>query len=136
MKQIWYTGDIITPDDSNTNAYGEPCEEGHGYILNSGWVDFNWSQWVVEDKREDVSADVWDGETWGPMAPALIEWVVACISERIGWVEVNGGGSYYSSNSSVNYKTGQEATYAAHLHGFTDDEIAAVDNALTRERAY
>ena len=50
----YMTGDILTPDDTDTNCYGEPTETGHGQTLESGWLDPSWSRWTVWERQEDV----------------------------------------------------------------------------------
>lgn len=56
--QVFFTGDLITPDDSDTDVYGEPTEAGHGAHLDSGWVSLDWdSGKTVYENREDVGPD-------------------------------------------------------------------------------
>jgi hypothetical protein len=57
MRRVYYTGDLITPDDTDTDVYGEATEEGHGATLESGWISPDWSSYVVHENRGDVAPD-------------------------------------------------------------------------------
>lgn len=52
--RIKFTADVITPDGSDTNVYGEPCEPGQGDTLTQGWYDPEWSRTEVFEHPEYV----------------------------------------------------------------------------------
>lgn len=122
VRQVFYTGDMIVPDGSDTNAYGEPCEEGAGYELHQGWVDPEWSRFALWEDRDDVRPDVYgDDEDKSPA-----QWLADTITERCGWVEASDSGVprwFTAGDPLVNHTTGEEVTVAAHPEGFTDEEI-------------
>ena len=132
--EIFYTGDIVRPDGSDTGVYGDPCEPGHGATLESGWIDPEWSRWEVCAAREDVRADVWHPEA-GPM----IDWAVERILERLGGVSDVNGTSVYAADSDQNISTGAALRMAAHIHGAPPAVATAIEYRLAhacRRRAY
>ncbi len=125
LKQIFYTADVIVPDGSDTDVYGEPCEPGHGAVLNMGWISPEWSRFEVHEKPEDVAPDVFepDDETDDPA-----EWLASQLNLRLGMVEdTTSSPTFYAIDASEQHTTGTSARLAAHAKGFTDEEL---------ERAY
>ena len=53
-RRVWWTGDLITFDGSDTGMYGDPCEPGYGCVLTMGWVDMC-DQWTVWPERDQVT---------------------------------------------------------------------------------
>jgi len=112
---IYYTGDLTTPDDSDENCYGEPCEAGYGYSLESGWIDPDWSLWTVWENREDVRPDVigpYEIEEAGGLTQAIEE----TITSRLGVLDSWDGSTAYAADDIQNYRTGERIMLAAHLH--------------------
>lgn len=138
IRRVWLTADIIRPDGSDSDCYGEPCEEGHGYTLESGWYDPSWSWDSVCESRDDVRADVYDADADpssddDPYTP--VTWLADTLTERLGWVEsVGSGGTLYSGQDDSHPYTGVSVRVAASVDGFTDAEIrAALDIMAARE---
>lgn len=127
VRQVFYTGDLRSPDGSDTGVYGDPCEEGHGETMESGWVDPNWSLFAIWEDREDVRPDVMDDDE--ERSPA--QWLADTITDRLGVVEsFDGRGTFYAADGIDNYQTGENMTLAAHAEGFTDDELAEAHNLM------
>jgi hypothetical protein len=65
---LYWSATTITPDGSDTNAYGEACEPGRGYTEQSGWWDPDGDFWRVHerDRRDDVRPDVYPHPGYGP----------------------------------------------------------------------
>lgn len=125
MRRVFYTGDLITPDDTDTDVYGAPTLEGYGATLASGWVDPDWTRWAVYENRDDVRPDVMDDDD--EREPA--KWLADTIADRLGWCEDNGG--WFSAvDSVVNYSTGDEILLSAHPDGFTEEEIARASELM------
>lgn len=135
MLQIFYTGDLITPNGSDVSVHGDPCEDGCGADMVSGWVDPDWSLGEVRESHEDVRPDVWSPED-GPM----IEWIVDRLRERLNGVEVEGAGdrgTFYAQEPTGPYDsayTGVELMMAAHVEGASPEILRAVCLALSSAR--
>lgn len=125
VRQVFYTGDLRTPDGSDTGVYGDPCEEGHGESMESGWVDPDWSLFCIWEDRDDVRPDVRDTDE--DRSPA--RWLADIITDRLGVVESHDSrGTFYAADAQENFSTGEIMHLAAHAEGFTDDELnEAVD---------
>lgn len=136
MLQIFYTGDLITPNGSDFSVYGDPCEEGCGADMVSGWVDPDWSLGEVRENREDVRPDVWTPED-GPM----IDWIVNRLRKRINVLEVGSAGergTFYAQEPTGPYDaayTGVELMMAAHVDGASPEMLSAVCLALSSVKA-
>lgn len=131
MLRIFYTGDVITPDGSDTGIYGDECEPGDGQTLESGWVDPDWSLGEVYADRDDVRPDEWTPDD-GP----AVEWLIERICARLGWIDSPGHsdqGPFYAAGmtgpSDMLY-TGVEMRLVAHVEGATPDMLRAVWAAL------
>lgn len=128
---IFYTGDLITPDGSDSFD-GKACEEGYGATVESGWVDPEWSLGEVRQEREDVRPD-----TWEPADGPMIDWIVERIGTRLGWVdapEYSERGTYYATEATGPYDscyTGIELRLAAHVDGASPEVLHAVSLALS-----
>ncbi len=122
-RQVWLTGTLVTPDDSDTSVYGDPTEPGHGEVMVTGWVDPDWSLWQVEDDRDNVRPDVMDADE--ERSPA--QWLADTITSRCGSAEPDsmpGVPHWFSGVDAVdNYGTGQRITVDAHPEGFTEKEM-------------
>lgn len=140
VKRVFYVADIVRPDGSDSDCYGEPCEPGCGYALESGWYDPSWSRDSVYDARESVRPDVYDADADpssddDPYTPAM--WLADTLTERLGWVESVGSTDvFYSGHDDTHPYTGVSVRVAACPDGFTSEELAdALDIMATRERA-
>lgn len=136
--RIFYTADVIQPDGSDTWVYGDPCDEGMGATLVSGWVSAseagNCDPSVYDDRSDDSDwfADVWTAED-GPM----VDWAVSTILRRIGIVEEsNSAPTFYACEATDHPYSGVSASYAAHIHGASDGVVSAVAYALARSSRY
>lgn len=120
-KLIYFTADVIVPDGSDTNCYGEGTLPGHGYQLETGWYDPDWSRYDVHKDRDSVRADVFDPSD--TLTPA--EFLAEAVAGRLNGVEFSGAPStFYSADSdSSDYEKGRELTVAAHPEGFTEAEV-------------
>jgi hypothetical protein len=122
--QLWYTADKIVPDLSDTDCYGEPCEEGAGYRLESGWVDPCWSRNTVYDSAEHVAPDVYELHD-GP----LIEWLTDQIINRLGWVDLDSGCGttlLAAEFDVVDQYSGVQIRMAVHMENVPDAIVRAV----------
>lgn len=92
--RVRFTADLITE-----------VEDGE-LETESGWVDWNWTRWDVEENREDVR--FFDFETR--------EEAEEFIGDELGAVEHDeGSDNYYAADTVQNYQTGVNARYAAHI---------------------
>lgn len=125
-RVVYYTADLIIPDGSDTGVYGDPCEEGEGAELRSGWYDPDWCRTEVYDERDGCRPDVWDGE----VDPAV--WLAHTLNDRLhGWPNDNGDGTWYSGESDTpDYRSGIDVSVAAHAEGFTDAELSQAEDWL------
>lgn len=127
---IYYTADLTTPDNTDENCYGEPCQPGYGYSLESGWLDPDWSIWEVQENREDVSPDE-IGPDEIEEAGSLKKAIEEAITSRLGTLDSWDGISAYAADDVQNYKTGERVMMAAHVytnrgkHRNTDEEVTA-----------
>lgn len=127
-RTIRFTADIVTPDGSDTDAYGEPCLPGHGYKVESGW-------WAPEFSRFDVSDDPTYATTFvyhdDPDAEGPVEWLVTTLRNLLpGGVEDSDGRNYYAAGVLTDHATGTTVRPCAHIEGFSDEEIEAADAVL------
>lgn len=128
--KIYYTGDLIIPDGSDTGVYGDPCEEGCGEDMQTGWVDPDWTLWTVYEERESVRPDEWQ-----PDDGAMIDWLYGRLSDRLGLIEEDTGhGTYYAREDVDDFPTGKRIHLAAHVEGATEPMLACVGYMLARER--
>ena len=123
-RQVFYTADLIVPDDTDTDVYGEPTEPGYGATLEAGWLDPDWSRWTVYENAEDVRPDTFDNDG----DPVI--WLVERISDRLGRACGQGGHTFYATDSDDNYVTGVNRSLAAHAQGFTDEELILANELL------
>ncbi len=109
---IYFTGDLVTPDGSDTGVYGDGCEVGTGAVLTIGWVDIDWARFTVHDEASAVRPVTVTGDTVAELAAAA----AAAIRDRIGAIERDAGsGRYYAADAARQDVTGVTITYAAHL---------------------
>lgn len=135
-RAIYYTGDLIVSDGSDTNCYGEECEPGHGYTLTSGWCDPDWSRWEVVEDRDHVSPDVYEPDEYDledGMTPAT--WLAKRLTDRLGAVEQwDGGSTIYEVDAYEHPYQGKSIRLAAHPEGFTSDEIEEAVRLVAERR--
>jgi hypothetical protein len=112
-RLIVYTATIITFDGSDTTAYGERCEPGHGYSEAEGFWDPSW-YWRLEASRDRVRPEVCPARCGQPA-----RWLAYRIVARLGGVDSIGGTgeSFYSC---------REAIYPGRLTGPAAEEPGAV----------
>ena len=121
-RQIYYTASLIIPDGSDTDSYGEPCEEGRGSIEQDGWIDPDWTLWTVYPKPEDVTPDVWEAPDGDPVA-----WLDERLRSRLGSVTRGMGETYYSKDSYSRQTDAAMCMIAADVQGFSDDELQRLE---------
>jgi len=133
--EIYYTGDLITPDGSDSSVYGDPCEPGDGATLESGWVSPDWSLGEVHEDRDAVLPD-----RWRPVDGPMVDWIIERLRDRLNGVESTGGrgGTFYALESTGPYDaayTGVSLMMAAHVHGASESMLRAVELALVPKYA-
>jgi hypothetical protein len=127
MYRIYYTASLQEPDDTDTDAYGEPCLLGHGYTERSGWWSPDWTRWEVYDSKDDVSPDTYDASD----ERSPVQWAAEIIMERLGYVQgIDGGETFYGVDSGQNYESGVTIIPDAHLYGFSETECAMVGQII------
>lgn len=92
--EVAFTGDVTDPESASEGMYRE-----------AGWVNPEWSMRVLYENKEDIKVYVFD----------TLEEAEAKIEEVIGETDTDGGGSYYAKDSSSDYRTGDEWSYAGHV---------------------
>ncbi len=116
LATIHYTADVFTPDDTDTNVYGEPCEAGHGQTMESGWYDEAWDAWGVFETREEVRPDTIESDDGrfddGMTLDEIVEQV---IGSKIGAIDSFDGDTAYAADPRENYETGVMVMRAAHV---------------------
>jgi hypothetical protein len=149
-RMLYYTATIITLDGSDTNAYGEACEPGHGYTEQHGWWNPDQDHWSVHPDRGQAQPDIYSPSSGA--APA--HWLASQLSDRLGPIDhFDGERTFYSAREATwpydpagpvtseavpavltkhvvtdwqpraNPATVKTLTAAGHAHGFTDQEI-------------
>jgi hypothetical protein len=132
----YLTGDLVEPDGTDENCYGEPCEPGHGYELHSGWVDLEWSTWQVHEDRDNVRPLVYEPDEYDDVDFNHVRWLAKQLGEQLtGTPHYDGGGTVYSDGAYEHPYDGRSITLTAHPVGFTDDEIASAIDHLTTKGA-
>lgn len=122
MITVQFSGDLITPDGSDTDGYGEPCEPGSGSTYASGWWAPRWTRFEVSD--DPAYADTFtmpeDEED-----PAV--WICDTVGEYMNWsaVEWDGGETIYAADAIEDYRTGRSIRPAAHVTGATPAQLEA-----------
>jgi hypothetical protein len=116
---VRYTADVISPDGSDTDVYGEPTSPGDGYVLSSGWFAPDWSLYTVSDDPAYGQVDRWSTEEGDP-----VTWLRARLTEHLVTVDHAEVGTFYSAATHSNM-AGETTTVAAHAEGFTSEELAA-----------
>ncbi len=109
---IYYTATIITFDGSDTNAYGEACEPGHGYREDSGWWDPKRSYWTVQADRARVTPDIC------PDRADPGQWLAARLAARLGDLDDYDGGH--------TFRGAREAIHPGRLTGPRSQQPGAV----------
>lgn len=117
LATIYYTADILAPDETDTNVYGEPCEPGFGQSMESGWWNPDYDLWSVREKQSDVTPDVIDSKDarLDDELLTLSELVETVIEERIGSIDSFDDDSAYAADSLDNYQTGVRVLRHAHV---------------------
>lgn len=132
LARIRFTATIVTPDGSDTNVYGDPCEPGYGAIMEDGWWNPDWSPWEVWPEPESSKvifvdgSDVddylqWFAETPMDRAEALRAVVLRAITEELGALDSFDGVTAYAADSLTHYGTGADVLPAAHVEWFASD---------------
>lgn len=139
-RKIYYTADVIIPDGTDTNAYGEPCLEGHGYTIDQGWVSPDYSDAVTFDDQEDVRPDVYDPDSGhGWLDPSPARWLAETVAARLGHCEADtslGLPRWFRASDDhdrgidPSLRDNSIVTLAAHPYGFTDREIYVASRML------
>ena len=116
LATIYYTADIFTPDDSDTNGYGEPCEAGHGETIESGWYDEGRVAWGVFLTKDQVWPDVinYDDDRFDD-GYTLDQLVKETIKARLGSIDSFDDTTAYAADPKINYTTGVRVLLAAHV---------------------
>lgn len=114
IATIYYTADIITPDDTDTDTYGDECEPGDGLAIESGWYDADYSAWEVFEDQVDVRPDLIVSDALEDGA-TLDELIIETITSRLGVLDSFDGESAYAADAQENYKTGASVMLAAHV---------------------
>ncbi|MDT5025778.1 MAG: hypothetical protein QOE61_2204 [Micromonosporaceae bacterium] len=160
IRALYFSATIITLDGTDTNAYGEACEPGHGYNEQSGHWSPDQSYWTVHLDRSQVQPDIYLDR--GSRTPG--QWLADRLTTRLGTLETVDGNTFYGAREAIHpgRLTGPQSqepglllgsgtligdalaahrlrsataglrtlTAAGHAHGFTDGEIAAAANLL------
>lgn len=129
MTRIFYTGTLIIPNGTDISVYGEPCEDGYGATMESGWVSPDWSLSEVYENRDDVQPDEWEEEDGD-----VVEWVIERLSARLIGLEPHGqGDTFYAADANGPWDacyTGVSINLAAHVEGLTPDQLDEVRDRL------
>lgn len=135
-RAIYYTGDLIESDDTDTNVYGEPTEPGHGEVMTSGWVDPDWSTWTVYEDRDHVRPDVYEPDEYDiedGITPA--KWLAEQVTKRLGGIDTPDGSDWFrAADAHTHGYDGKSITLAAHPEGFTTDEIDEAVRLMTERK--
>ncbi len=116
LATIYYTADLFTPDDSDTNVYGEPCEAGYGETMESGWYDPAFDTWTVFEEKDSVRPDtIEDDDDRFEDGWTLEDLISMDIGDRLGAIDNHDGYSWYASDPVMNYTTGERVMIAAHV---------------------
>lgn len=131
-RLIYYTGDLVESDGSDTNVYGDETEPGHGETLTSGWVDPDWSTWQVQHNREDVRPDEYEPDEHDledGVTPA--KWLATQVTKRLGAIDTPCDTSFYAADADTHPHEGKSIRLCAHPEGFTPDEINEAVRLMT-----
>ncbi|MEJ3741785.1 hypothetical protein WEI85_00585 [Actinomycetes bacterium KLBMP 9797] len=154
---LYFSATIITLDGSDTNAYGEPCQAGQGYVEQSGWWSPDRAYWQVHHDRENVAPDVYPDDE--PRGPA--RWLADQLLARLAAVEsYDDARTFYGAVEAVHpgrltdrvahpapdnpavgnalafirQRIGRKGqrflTAAGHAHGFTDHQLLEAAHLL------
>lgn len=120
---IYYTADVFTPDDSDTNVYGEATEPGYGMTMISGWWDAAWSLFDVFPDKDDVRPDtIEDDDERLTEGWTLDDLIIQDVTARLGSLDSFEDGTAYAADPIENYKTGVHTMVAAHVEIVNDKE--------------
>lgn len=132
--KVFYTASIVRYDGSDTTSCGEPCEPGHGYTEEDGWLDPDWSSDTVYENQEDVRPDEYDSEQYDENdSPA--EWLAETLWRRIGACdsdEYSGDGRWRQAEAYEHPYGTHSIRITADAYGFTDAELAETNEILNR----
>lgn len=122
VVRIYFTGTLISPDDSGTNVYGEPVEDGYGQSMESGWVDPNWDLMAIFPNKEDVRPtvidlrDQYDREELDERFDGnLDKMILAKIGDTLGAIDFWDGETAYAADPITDHHTGESMMLAAHV---------------------
>ncbi len=90
MRKVYITATVVNPDTE---------EEFHG------WVDLNWSRFLIFENMEDVRFHELDDD----------EDAQQVVESLIGSYETSERGTWYAQDSVMNPETGETWSYAAHV---------------------
>lgn len=116
LAEIYYTGTLITPDDSGTNVYGEPTDPDYGESMEDGWVEPDWSLFAVWPNKSDVKPDIIDeSDLEFAEGKTLEQLVEETMSDRLGAFDSWDGQTAYAADSIQDYSSGESMMLAAHV---------------------
>lgn len=116
LATIYYTATVFTPDDSDTNVYGEPTEPGHGESMDEGWYDAAWDSFGVFPSRDQVRPDTIEADDDRFMDGFDLDDIVTMVvGDAIGAIDSFDGETAYASDPLQNYTTGVRVMLAAHI---------------------
>lgn len=118
--EIRYTATLFTPDDSDTNVYGEPCESGFGENMVSGWVrnpsdpfDVDTDEGIDPANVDPVRLDIDDvADQFGGNVDKAIR---SELGDVLGAVDSFDGSTAYASDPIIDYRTGRRVMLAGHV---------------------
>jgi hypothetical protein len=95
LRLVVYTATIFTFDGGDTNAYGEPCQPGHGYREDSGFWDPK-RYWRVYPTRDLVRADICPARRVDRGA-----WLAGRIIARLGGIDSHDNGTFTGMREAI-----------------------------------
>lgn len=129
MYTVRFTADLIIPNDTDTDCYGEPCEPGCGYSVQSGWWAPRFTTYAVSEDRDYADTFTYAGDDIDLSPPA---WLVHTLSEYLpGGIELGSAPSFCANGTLENHTTGESVRPAGHADGFTDAELNTAIALLT-----
>lgn len=126
MRALYFSATVTTKTAGDTNAYGEPCEPGHGYTEQSGHWSPDRDYWTVYPSRDDVDPDSYPDQS--PLTAA--QWLAEQITDRLGNLDHIDGHTFTSARTAIEpgRLTGpaaDEPGAVAGTHTFLGDVFAA-----------
>jgi len=122
-RQVKITYQTVTPESAE-----------HGDFAETGWLDGCWKY----DTPDGIDFDCMDPDKWDrEEGITAIDKTVEFLRDA-GAVHPSdsggGSGTWYSTESELDYRTGESETRSYHLGGFTPEEEQAIfDHITTRQ---